>query len=175
MKRIYPIEENCVTCKLCETACVVEHSRSKNVYLAWKEQPKPVSKTTVHEKGPLSFSAMCRHCDEPECVNACPNNAISKDSSGRVMVDVERCQSCWMCLMSCRFSSIKPYIDVEPKAETVIRFSSKCDLCPDRKVPACVDVCPNGALVYEDRDAPQGEKSVGAAMETPVREDEVID
>jgi len=151
MKRIFPHEENCITCKLCETACVVEHSKTKNVYLAWKENPKVVSRATVHEREALSYSAMCRHCDEPECVFACPNNAIHKDASGRVIVDTERCQGCWMCLMSCRFSSIKPFIDIEPGSRELIRFSNKCDLCPDRLSPACVDACPNGALSYEER------------------------
>ncbi len=47
MKRIYPIEENCVACKLCEVACVVEHSESKNVFLAWKEEPLIEAKNTV--------------------------------------------------------------------------------------------------------------------------------
>ena len=175
MKRIYPVEENCITCKLCEAGCIVEHSRTKSQYLAWKETPRILSRTTVHEKGPVSFSAMCRHCEEPECVFACPNNAISKDISGRVIVDVERCQSCWMCLMSCRYGSIKPYIDIEPKSETVIRFSNKCDLCPNRKVPACVDACPNGALVFEDRDAVPAEKSRPLAAEGAPQEEEFSD
>ena len=28
----------------------------------------------------------------------------------------------------------------------------KCDLCEDRELPACVEACPNAALVFEDRD-----------------------
>jgi carbon-monoxide dehydrogenase iron sulfur subunit len=33
------------------------------------------------------------------------------------------------------------------------RVAVKCDRCPDMDVPACVDACPAGALVY----ATQGE------------------
>jgi len=153
MKRIYPIEENCVACKLCEVACVVEHSKSKNVFLAWKEEPAIEAKTQVFEEAAVSFSTMCRHCDEPDCVYACPNNAIHKESDGSIRVDTDRCQSCWMCLMSCRYTSIKAYIKPEPKTKTTIRFSNKCDLCPDRDTPACVEACPNGALVFEARDS----------------------
>lgn len=172
MKRIYPVEENCIACKLCEAACVVEHSKSRNVFLAHKEKPKPLARATVHEKGPLSFSAMCRHCDEPECVNACPNNAIRRDASGRVIVDTDRCLSCWMCVMSCRFGSIKPFIDIEAGSNTPIRFSNKCDLCPDRQSPACVDACPNGALLFEDREAPEAGPAV---PETGRYDDEIFD
>ncbi|OGW07290.1 MAG: hypothetical protein A2Z59_06360 [Nitrospinae bacterium RIFCSPLOWO2_02_39_17] len=32
-----------------------------------------------------------------------------------------------------------------------VKLSSKCDLCPDRSIPACVEACPNKAMVYEDR------------------------
>ena len=28
--------------------------------------------------------------------------------------------------------------------------ANKCDLCPDRENPACVDACPNRALVYKE-------------------------
>ena len=28
----------------------------------------------------------------------------------------------------------------------------KCDLCPDRKVPACVEACPTGAIVFASGD-----------------------
>lgn len=27
----------------------------------------------------------------------------------------------------------------------------KCDLCEGRDMPACVEACPNGALVFESR------------------------
>jgi carbon-monoxide dehydrogenase iron sulfur subunit len=28
----------------------------------------------------------------------------------------------------------------------------KCDLCPDLAIPACVDACPTGAIVFETGD-----------------------
>ncbi len=28
----------------------------------------------------------------------------------------------------------------------------KCDLCPDRPIPACVEACPTGAIVFMEGD-----------------------
>lgn len=149
MKRVFPIEENCVSCKLCEVACVVEHSQSKNIFVAWKEKPAIVSRTLVLEEDPFSFSAQCRHCEEPDCLSACSNAAITKDpETGLVRINEDRCVACWMCTMACSYGVIQ--MNIQP--ELNIKNSQKCDLCIDRGAPACVDACPNGALVYEDRD-----------------------
>jgi carbon-monoxide dehydrogenase iron sulfur subunit len=45
--------------------------------------------------------------------------------------------------MACPFGVIRRN-ETEDKA-------MKCDCCPDRKTPACVDACPNRALVFEER------------------------
>jgi carbon-monoxide dehydrogenase iron sulfur subunit len=29
----------------------------------------------------------------------------------------------------------------------------KCDLCPERETPACVEACPNRALVFEEMES----------------------
>ncbi len=147
MKRVYPREEVCMGCKLCEVACIVEHSISKDIIKAYKEErPRPLSKTRVEEEGPVSFSIMCRHCIEPECVEACITGALYiANGTGPVLVDHGRCVGCWMCIMAC------PYGSVERDFRNGRRIISKCDLCPDRRTPACVDACPNRALLYEER------------------------
>jgi carbon-monoxide dehydrogenase iron sulfur subunit len=45
--------------------------------------------------------------------------------------------------MACGFGAIKRH----PVKEKIV----KCDLCPDRDVPACVAACPNEALVFEEK------------------------
>ncbi len=149
MNRVYPVEDYCVACHLCEVACIVEHSQSKNIFVAFNETPKVNAKIEVQMNGPISFASQCRMCIYPECVEACPVAAIWKDDeTGIVKVDTERCIGCWMCIMACPQGSITTRVDEVTK----LRVSDKCDLCEGReRGPACVDACPNRALVFEDR------------------------
>jgi carbon-monoxide dehydrogenase iron sulfur subunit len=147
MKRIYSLEDVCIGCHLCEVACITEHSVSKEPVKAFMhEKVRPISRCTVEENngGAVSFSTTCRHCDDPACLQACISGAVQKGEDGRVTIDREKCVGCWSCVMACPFGSVQR--DVEFKR------ASKCDLCPDRERPACVDACPNRALVFEKGD-----------------------
>lgn len=64
-----------------------------------------------------------------------------KDEDGAVRHNPEKCIGCWTCIMVCSFGAIA-------RDERVKKIASKCDLCPDRKIPACVEHCPNEALIY---------------------------
>ncbi len=145
MKRVYAKEEVCIGCRLCEVACVVEHSGSKNPVKAFKGiKPRPVPRNYVDEDGPLSFSVNCRHCDEPLCVAVCIAGAMTKDgASGVVKHNAEKCVGCWSCIMACPYGVVR----VDPGKNRVV----KCDLCDGRDTPACVQACPNRALVFEER------------------------
>ncbi len=139
-RRIYPIEENCMGCRLCEVACATEHSAFKDPLVAFFEE-LPQSFTTVEVDRHISFSLSCRHCDEPYCVEACITGAMHQEQDGRVLVYEELCIGCFMCVASCPWGAVNPK-RTEKKA-------AKCDLCPDREIPACVAACPNRALVYD--------------------------
>ncbi len=145
MKRIVCQEEVCIGCHLCEVACVTEHSRSKNVIKAYKEEsPRPHPRNMVEEEGPLSFNVACQHCDEPACVEACIAGAMVKDyDTGVVRHQSEKCVGCWSCVMACPRGAVK----IDSTKTKVI----KCDMCPGREVPACVAACPNRALKYVER------------------------
>ncbi len=147
MKRVYPKEEVCMACRLCEIACIVEHSEHKDIFWAFRsEKPRQLPKTKVEELGPLSFSANCRHCKEPACIEACITGALYRiDEAHPVLIDKDRCVACWMCIMAC------PYGSISRDERNGTRHSTKCDLCPDKEIPACVEACPNRALIYEER------------------------
>ena len=146
MKRIYVREEYCMGCRLCEIHCLVEHSRSKKIIKAYKEEfPRAIPRLIVEQKGPLSFALPCRHCEEAPCVGACITGSMHRDKkTGAVMNDADRCVGCWSCIMVCPFGVIVR--DVKER-----KVATKCDLCPDRDVPICVISCPNEALVYEEK------------------------
>jgi carbon-monoxide dehydrogenase iron sulfur subunit len=146
MKRIYVNEEYCIGCRLCEIHCLVQHSQSKKIIKAFKEEaPRALPRLVVEEEGPLSFAMQCRHCTEPLCVAACITGAMHRDElTGAVLCDEERCVGCWMCVMVCPFGAIRCNVEGGKAA-------SKCDLCYGEETPVCAVHCPNEALVFEER------------------------
>lgn len=146
MKRVYPDKEVCIGCRLCEVACLTVHSKSQDIIIAHREEKAAglSSRKAVYQSGPTCVALSCRHCAEPACVAACISGALSKDpQSGRTEYDESKCVGCWSCVMSCPFGAIKRHA---AKQKIV-----KCDLCKGRKMPACVEACPNRALKYEER------------------------
>jgi len=144
VKRVYPIERYCMACGLCRIGCAVAHSKSGHVLKFRRESPRPKPRTSVPEVDSVSFSLMCRHCDDAPCLEACITGAMHRDERGAIVVDQNKCIGCWMCIMVC------PYGVIERELEGR-KVASKCDLCAEREVPACVEWCPNRALVYEER------------------------
>jgi Fe-S-cluster-containing dehydrogenase component len=112
----------------------------------------------VLEKGPemvdgkLNFVFhvnLCRHCDEPPCVDACPESAIFKRSDSIVIMDDDLCTGCQACIEACPYEAI----DFDPQKG----IAQKCNLCHHRiangLVPACADnVCPAHCIhfIYND-------------------------
>ncbi|WP_347488789.1 4Fe-4S dicluster domain-containing protein [Desulfoscipio sp. XC116] len=91
----------------------------------------------------------CLHCEEPACASACFSKAIKKTKDGPVVYDANLCVGCRYCMLACPFNI--------PKYEWDKTFPQvrKCQMCSDRlhagESPACVGVCPAGALTYGDR------------------------
>ncbi|HID06293.1 MAG TPA: 4Fe-4S dicluster domain-containing protein, partial [Armatimonadetes bacterium] len=139
-------EDNCVTCHPCEVACIVAHSRYGDPIKAYRlENPRPLPMSLLVHRGPVSLPVICRHCEHPFCVDACLSGALSKEADGAVRINVQKCIGCASCVMACPFGAIRLRKDLpQPKA-------LKCDLCPERDLPACVQACPNRALTFEVR------------------------
>lgn len=145
MKRVKPIIEYCIGCGLCELACLTAHSESGDLVTAYRqerEQGLTSCKRVLH-RGPVSVALSCQHCEEPDCIRSCISGALYKDlETGRTEYDPEKCVGCWSCVMACTFGSIHKH----PFESRIV----KCDLCKERGAPACVEVCPNEALVVEE-------------------------
>jgi carbon-monoxide dehydrogenase iron sulfur subunit len=146
MKKVYPNKEFCIGCHICELACATAHSKSGDLIIAWKEERAEglsPCKSVVH-RGPMTVALSCRHCADAFCVAACISGALHKDSEGRTAYDEDKCVGCWSCLMACPYGAIHRH----PFKEKIV----KCDLCAGRDQPACVQACPNKALLYRDED-----------------------
>ena len=142
MKRIYVREEVCIGCRLCEVYCQRQHSQSKDLIKAFKrELPRPLPRLRMEEKGPVSFTVRCQHCDDAPCVIACLTGAITRDpENGRINVDEDRCIGCWTCVLVCPLGAIR--------RDTHRGMIAKCHLCQGEDMPVCVANCPNEALAY---------------------------
>ncbi len=144
MKRIYPREEYCMGCRLCEIHCMVEHSQSRDIIKAFKREERPAKRVEVEESGNVSFALQCRHCDDAPCVDACLSGAMRRDeATGAIVNDSDKCIGCWTCILVCPFGAVRR----DPVEHKVV---AKCDLCPHLETPACVAACPNEALVMEE-------------------------
>jgi len=158
----------CVGCRRCEYACaesnglphgtlqsyddksVLEKMRRPdrelltviNRYPALEGQPKP-----------MDVKVNCLHCEHPACASACPVSALQKNPRGPVTYDAWRCIGCRYCMVACPFQ-VPAYEYREPLKPRVM----KCTLCAERTLtegrpPACVEICPQEALLFGARDA----------------------
>jgi Fe-S-cluster-containing dehydrogenase component len=139
--------ESCWGCRTCEVACKQENHAPEGIRLI-----KILEEGPVQKNGKLDFVfhvSLCRHCDTPDCVEECPEAAISKRDDGIVVMDDEKCSGCGLCVDAC------PYTVIEFDAERNIAM--KCNLCFHRVdnelFPACADnVCPGHCIYFGDPD-----------------------
>lgn len=109
------------------------------------------------------FLLLCNQCDNPPCVRVCPTRATFKREDGIVMMDFHRCIGCRFCMAACPFGARsfnwfdpRPYIKkVNPEYPTRMKgVVEKCLFCYERlaqgKIPACVEACPEKALIFGD-------------------------
>ena len=156
------VKENCLQCHGCEVACKswrnveldVKWRRVKNIWIGAYPNVKS-----------QSVSVSCMHCVEPACVDACPQNAISKrPEDGIVVVDKEACIGCRTCAAACPFGV--PQFGKDAKMQ-------KCDTCigerdSDMVDPPCVMTCPTQALSLSTMDVARkrdAEKSMKALVD----------
>jgi Fe-S-cluster-containing dehydrogenase component len=119
-----------------------------------------------------SVLALCNHCDNPPCVRVCPTQATFRREDGIVMMDYHRCIGCRYCMAACPYGARsfnwrdpRPFIKtINPDYPTRTRgVVEKCNFCQERlaigQIPACVEVCPEKALVFGDLEDPNSEIS----------------
>lgn len=153
MRTVFVNPERCIGCRQCAFACAVEHSRSRDAFLAVLEDPPPRSRIHVEPGRTLgsAFPNKCRHCTPAPCQQVCPTAAMHRDGGGDLVLVAERkCIACATCAMVCPFDVITFHAAaLEGGARAV---ATKCDGCVSRlgsgEPPACVEACKTGALVF---------------------------
>jgi anaerobic dimethyl sulfoxide reductase subunit B len=130
----------CIKCFACEVACKQWHGIPAGTI-----KLRRVEETTIgtFPKVKRTFKSIsCMHCARPRCVEACPQEAISKrKEDGIVIVDANKCNGCRSCLEACPIGI--PQFGEDGKMQ-------KCDMCLERlengQQPICVATCPTQAL-----------------------------
>ena len=139
-RTLYIDYSKCIGCETCEAVCKFLYTRPRIVLV----------RTVGGEMVPL----YCRHCESPHCVKACKQGALKVDGGGAVILNSMLCRGCETrnCILGC------PYGGMIATGEGI--GVNKCDLCAGRRqqgdLPACVEMCPCGAILFVERDAIAG-------------------
>ena len=148
----------CIGCHACTVACKAEHEVPIGVNRTWV---KYIEKGDFPDTRRLFSVMRCNHCADAPCVEICPVTALYTRSDGIVDFDARRCIGCKACTQACPYDAIY----MEPDDHT----AAKCNYCTHRVdiglEPACVNVCPEHAIISGDMDNPLSEISQLLARE----------
>jgi len=146
-------QDACIGCHACTVACKAENDvpvggfRTSVKYVEVGKFPQ-VKRSFLVQR--------CNHCTNPPCVAICPVNALTKRADGIVDVDRDACIGCRACMQACPYDAL--YLNEDLGAV------EKCHFCAHRiekgLQPACVTVCPVGAIIPGDFDDPESRVSL---------------
>lgn len=138
----------CQGCLTCMLACSLAHEGRENLSLARLQVAQdPFGRFP----GDLNLEP-CSQCLDPECLKACPSEALHVDEqNGNIRtVDKEKCIGCKSCVEACPFDTARAIWNHEDER------AIKCDLCTDTPYwneeggpggkQICVEVCPVNAI-----------------------------
>jgi Fe-S-cluster-containing dehydrogenase component len=151
----------CVGCRSCEEACAEANGLPvPDIYSLESErvleQPRNTSVTQYSVinrfdgvEGDVFVKKQCMHCNQPACGAACLTKAMLKTEEGPVVWREDKCMGCRFCMLSCPFDI--PKFEYESPVPRIM----KCNFCFERLTegegPACVEACPEEAIVFGPR------------------------
>ena len=140
----------CIDCRACMIACSVENKIAMNKTRIWVSGVGLIGEYPKLNRASMVYH--CMHCEDPDCLSACPVGAYSKREDGPVIYDGDKCIGCRYCMNACPFGV--PHFDYD-KNIFQGAFIDKCTMCPQRidigLEPACVATCPPDALMFGER------------------------
>jgi formate dehydrogenase iron-sulfur subunit len=102
------------------------------------------------------YQQRCMHCLDPQCVKNCPVKALTKSEYGPVLYNAAVCIGCQTCTKVCPFHI--------PQFDEGTKKIVKCSFCAHRlgdgKQPACIEVCPTGALQFGEYGAIKSQAAI---------------
>lgn len=102
------------------------------------------------EEAGVDCPIFCQQCEDARCMEACPKDAIIRDTeTGIIVIDEQVCDGCSICMVACPYGAIF----VHPESSRKKTLMLKCDLCGGN--PQCVTWCETGALQYVGVDEAQ--------------------
>ncbi|HHN66311.1 MAG TPA: 4Fe-4S dicluster domain-containing protein [Nitrospirae bacterium] len=171
----------CLGCQTCTVACKLFHGLGPDIVRVRVVEQELGQYPDVER---LYIPLRCMHCDEPECVKACPTGATKKRPDGIVTIDRDECMGCRYCSVVCPYHA-RSFIPVEkryfPESDNHwedVRYRQhqvgtmdKCDFCHERidratdrmlepgedpeATPICVISCIGKALYFGDLNDPE--------------------
>lgn len=120
----------CRDCAECTASCSYPHHPDNNGIARLREL--------------VAQEFVCRQCELRSCVEACPQDALEKDTEGVLRRYNMRCTGCLSCSVACPFGTLIP---------AALQFrDSMCDYCAGRVngAPECVESCPENAISFAD-------------------------
>lgn len=129
--------DRCCACGACSVACMDQNDIDIAIMSPYRRVAEYETETEY-----VYTSVSCMHCDDAPCIQGCPVGCLRKDAKTQLTVyDNTNCIGCHSCSMACPVSA--PSFNKKNKMV-------KCDGCLSRlqhgMQPACVLVCPTGAL-----------------------------
>ena len=151
----------CIGCRGCEEACAEANGLPvPDIYSADSEDVFEQSRTPSvtqfsvvnrfdGQEEDIFVKQQCMHCNQPACAAACLTKAMLKTESGPVIWREDKCMGCRFCMLSCPFNI--PRFEYDSPIPRIM----KCHLCFERLKgggePACVEECPEEAIVFGTR------------------------
>ena len=97
MRRIQFDPEKCTGCAACQMAC----NDQRDILSALNQTPLRHMEQREKNGKILDYSVGCVHCGK--CRKVCPQNAISRNELGYVVLDGDKCVGCGACQKACPF------------------------------------------------------------------------
>jgi Fe-S-cluster-containing dehydrogenase component/formate-dependent nitrite reductase membrane component NrfD len=140
-------QTRCIGCHACSTACKSENGVPLGVHRTYVKAVEIGAFPAVRRAFQVT---RCNQCDDAPCTAVCPTRAMFRRRDGIVDFDKRICIGCKACIAACPYDAI--FINPDDGA------AEKCNFCAHRVdaglEPACVTVCPTGAIVIGDLDDP---------------------